>query len=400
MSAWRWRQPEAPVAPVRMKQAPDSGDVRRFPCEQCGALVTFEPGSNELVCDYCNHRTPIDRAEGLIQEYDLKAALTWLSKAGPASERPSTQCESCAAEFDFDKHVHSGECPFCGTPIVVGTGSAKHIKPKSLLPFKVTEQQAEDQFKRWLKGLWFAPGKMKRHARNDAGLTGVYVPFWTYDSQTNTQYVGQRGDAYMVPQTYTTVENGKRVRRTRMVRKIRWRPVRGRVRRFFDDVLVGATKSLPRKITDSLLPWDLENLTPYNEKYLSGFQSEVYQVDVDQGFEVAVNAMDSIIRNDIARDIGGDHQRIHHADTRHSSTTFKHVLLPVWSAGFRFGDKTYRFVVNGRTGKVRGERPYSFWKIAFAVLAGVAAVVTIMALADESGALNQIMNSIQIGTFG
>ncbi len=399
MSAWRWRQPEKISPGAQLKPATDAGPPRRFPCEQCGALVTFEPGSNELVCDYCNHRTPIERAEGLIQEYNLKEALSWLSKAGPASERPSTQCESCAAEFDFDRHVHSGECPFCGTPIVVGTGSAKHIKPRSLLPFKITEQQADEQFSRWLKGLWFAPGKIKRHARKNAALAGVYVPFWTYDSQTHTQYVGERGDVYMVPQSYTTMENGRSVRRTRMVSKIRWRPVRGRVQRFFDDVLVGATKSLPRKITDSLLPWDLENLTPYNEKYLSGFQSEVYQVDLDQGFDVAVDAMNRIVRNDVARDIGGDHQRIHHADTRHTNTTFKHVLLPVWSAGFKFGKKIYRFVVNGRTGKVRGERPYSAWKIAFAVLGAIVVAVTIMAVADESGALNRLLESFGFRNF-
>lgn len=395
MAAWRWRQPEEQAPGAQLKPVTGTAAPRRFPCEQCGALVTFEPGTNELVCDYCNHRTPIERAEGLIREYDLKEALSWLSQAGPATERESTQCESCAAEFDFDRHVHSGECPFCGTPIVIGTGSSKHIKPRSLLPFKITESQAEAQFRRWLKGLWFAPGKVKRHARKDASLAGVYVPYWTYDSQTHTQYVGERGDVYMVPESYTTMENGRPVRRTRMVSKIRWRPVRGRVQRFFDDVLVGATRSLPRKITDSLLPWDLENLTPYNEKYLSGFQSEIYQVDLDQGFDVAVDVMNRIIRRDIARDIGGDHQRIHHADTRHTNTTFKHVLLPVWSAGFRFGKKTYRFVVNGRTGKVRGERPYSAWKIAFAVLGALIAIIAILAIADESGALDELIRSFQ-----
>ncbi|MEM7082401.1 MAG: primosomal protein N' (replication factor Y) - superfamily II helicase [Pseudomonadota bacterium] len=399
MAAWRRSESETAQPPARVRSAQRAEAPRQFPCEQCGALVTFEPGSNELVCDYCSHRTPITRAEGLVREYDLNEALRWLETAGPANERPSTQCDSCAAEFDFDRHVHSGECPFCGTPIVIGTGSDKHIKPRSLLPFHITEHQAQEQFRRWLKGLWFAPSKIKRHARQEASLNGVYVPYWTYDSQTHTQYVGERGDAYMVPESYTTVENGRRVRRTRMVRKVRWRPVRGRVRRFFDDVLVGATRSLPRKITDSLLPWDLENLTPYNEKYLSGFQSEVYQVDLDQGFDVAVDTMNRLIRRDIANDIGGDHQRIHHADTRHSNTTFKHVLLPVWSAGFQFGKKTYRFVVNGRTGKVRGERPYSVWKITLAALAAIAAIIVIMAVADESGALDTLINTVEFGGF-
>ncbi|NNF17622.1 MAG: primosomal protein N' (replication factor Y) - superfamily II helicase [Gammaproteobacteria bacterium] len=367
---------------------------RRFPCEQCGALVTFVPGSNDLACEYCGHRTLIERAAGLIIEYDLREALQWLSTVKPAEQRAATQCESCAASFNFDHHVHSGECPFCGTPIVLGTGTDKHIKPKSLLPFLLTEQEAQQSFRRWIGRLWFAPTKVKKYARGESRLTGVYVPFWTYDSQTHTGYVGERGDMYTVPQTYTTIENGRAVRRTRMVTKIRWTPVRGRVARFFDDILIGASRSLPRRITDSLRPWDLQNLTPYNEKYLSGFQAEIYQVEVDQGFDMAVEVMDSMIRNDIARDIGGDQQRIHNVDTRHSSTTFKHLLLPVWSAGFTFRDKTYRFVVNGRTGKVQGERPYSFWKIAGAAIAALIAVVILVAFAEESGLLDTLVSTL------
>jgi hypothetical protein len=56
--------------------------------------------------------------------------------------------------------------------------------------------------------------------------------------------------------------------------------------------------------------------------------------------------------------------------------TFKHVLLPVWLASYRWRNKPYQVVVNGRTGAVSGERPYSGWKIAFAVI-----VALIVALA-------------------
>ena len=34
----------------------------------------------------------------------------------------------------------------------------------------------------------------------------------------------------------------------------------------------------------------------------------------------------------------------------------------------KYNDKVYRFMINGRTGEVQGERPYSFWKIFFFVL--------------------------------
>lgn len=356
--------------------------------------MLFVPGSSELACRHCGHRTTIDRRDDTIVEYDFKEALHTLAQAAPAGRRASTQCENCAAEFDFDEHVHAGECPFCGTQIVGGTGVNRLIRPESLLPFKIDEAAALRAYQSWIKKLWFAPGQMKAHARRDHRLTGVYVPYWTYDSSTQTRYRGQRGDNYTVPQSYTTVENGRTVRRTRMVTKIRWRPVSGQVRRFFDDVLIGASMSLPRKITDRLAPWDLENLTGYDEKFLSGFRSEIYQVDLDEGFRQAVSIMDRVIRNDVSRDIGGDHQRITQLDTRHDDTTFKHILLPVWSAGFRFRKKTYRFVVNGRSGKVQGERPYSVVKIAFAVLLATAAAAAALYVANETGLIDELARSL------
>ena len=375
----------------RLKPAAGS---KQFPCRQCGALLLFVPGSHELECDYCGDRTPIEGREGRIVEYDFREALRSLADAGPAEARPSTQCRSCAAEFDFDAHVHAGQCPFCGTQIVAGTGRDKHIKPESLLPFKIDQENANGFYRRWVAGLWFAPSRLAKHARQAGHLTGVYVPYWTYDSHTQTSYRGQRGDAYMVPQSYVTVENGRRVRRTRMVRKIRWTRVSGRVSRFFDDIVVGASKSLPRKITDRLVPWDLDNLTLYDEKYLSGFRSEIYQVDLDEGFNQALVIMEGVIRNDIARDIGGDEQRIIASDTRHSDTTFKHILLPVWSSAFRFRGKTYRFVINGRTGKVRGERPYSVLKIVLAALLAALIVAAVVLVANESGMIEEILRSL------
>ncbi|MEM6639123.1 MAG: primosomal protein N' (replication factor Y) - superfamily II helicase [Pseudomonadota bacterium] len=375
------------------RQSPAPGGDR-FPCRQCGALQVFKPGSTALECTYCGHRTPIEVHDGLIIEYDFDEALETLADAPPAGARPSTQCENCAAEFDFDEHVHAGECPFCGTQIVAGTGTHRHIKPESLLPFSVDESAALGAYRRWIKRLWFAPNAIKNYARQTERLTGVYVPYWTYDSQTHTRYRGQRGDNYTVRESYTAIENGRSVRRTRTVTKIRWRSVSGQVARFFDDVLVGASRSLPRKITDRLQPWDLDHLVGYDEKFLSGFRSEVYQVDLDEGFDQAVNIMDRVIRSDIARDIGGDHQRIQQVQTRHSDTTFKHLLLPVWSAGFRFRKKTYRFVVNGRTGKVAGERPYSVVKIALAVVLGGIAAAAAFYVAIETGLLDELLRNV------
>jgi hypothetical protein len=235
---------------------------------------------------------------------------------------------------------------------------------------------------RWLGRLWFAPNGLAEYAKKGRKMDGIYVPYWTYDADTRTRYTGQRGTAY-----YVTVrgKDGKPQR----VRKMRWTRVSGRVARFFDDVVILASRSLPKRFTDALQPWGLEALTEYRPDYLSGFRAEGYTVDLDEGMEEARGIMDARIRHDIARDIGGDAQRIGVVDTRLSDVTFKHILLPVWLAAYRYNGKPYRFVVNGQTGKVQGERPYSAIKIAIAVILAIiigAAVLYGLQLADEGGA--------------
>ncbi len=360
----------------------------RFPCKKCGAILKYAPGTQHQVCVYCSSENQIELQAGVVREYPLKEALRKLSEQRPAPLKKQIHCDECGATFQFESSVHAGECPFCGTPIVVSTVHTKLIQPKSLLPFSVDKERAHKLFDNWLKGLWFAPNAVKKFARRDAKLRGVYLPYWTFDSETGTRYHGERGDVYYVQQTFR-VRHGKRiVNEVRRVPKIRWTAVSGHVSRFFDDVLIGASRSLPRKIVDSLEPWDLSQLTPYNEKYLSGFQSEFYQVEIDKGFDYAKQVMDNQIYRDIAFDIGGAHQRIHSTNTGHNDNTYKHCLLPIWSAAFRYRDKSYRFVINGRTGAVQGDRPYSVWKIGFAVLAGLVLLAVAAVAMDGTRGVN------------
>lgn len=367
-----------------------------FPCRHCGAVIKYAPGTEYLVCEYCGTENRIEQRAGSIEEYDLKEALKYVTEKHPEAAAPSIHCDECGAGFQFEAKIHAGECPFCGTPIVATTSQIKPIQPKSLLPFSIDEPSARQRFKHWIAGLWFAPNAVKKYARSDTKLTGVYLPYWTFDSDTTSSYTGERGDVYYVTQAVQVVRNNRVVTEMRQVPKIRWTPVSGQVRRFFDDVLIGASKSLPRKILDALQPWDLQALISFDENYLSGFRSEYYQVELAEGFDHARQIMDNQIYRDICYDIGGDHQRIHQVQTHHSETTYKHCLLPVWSAAFRYQDKSYRFVINGRTGKVQGERPYSVWKIAFAVLAALLLAAGVYAYLDKSGAL-QRMQGIELG---
>jgi len=340
----------------------------RFPCGSCGAELTFQPGSRRIACAYCGFENAIADDSSEVRERDLLATLQTLAGAAPLEDQRSIACKTCAAVFEFDPGVHAENCPYCGTAVVAAPSQSRRIRPRALIPFVLTEGEGQSQLKAWLKGLWFAPSDLKLYARSEGRLSGVYLPFWTYDCDSESRYSGERGTAYQVRKSFTQRIKGKVVRRSRSVTKIRWTPARGRVRRHFDDVLVSAGGGVPQALTEDLAPWELPALTGYREEYLSGFRSELYRIGLEEGFRAAEAVMESVIRGDVRRDIGGDAQRIHHIDTRYDNISFKHVLLPVWVAAYRYRDTTYPFVVNGQTGRVSGARPYSAIKIAVAVV--------------------------------
>lgn len=346
-----------------------------YPCESCGADLRFAPGQTRLVCEHCGHVQDIpgaiERGNHSLRELDLDSALRAVLPEVEIEEHRTLSCPNCGAQIDLTAHHHATNCPFCATPVVVDTGTRRAIKPQGVIPFQLTEAKAREALGQWLGSLWFAPNGLVQYARRGRKLTGIYAPFWTFDAHTRSEYTGQRGDYYYETRNVTVNVNGRSERRTEQVRKIRWSHASGRTKRFFDDVLIYAARSLPPQSTDALRPWDLSELTPYADDYLAGFEAEGYTVELREGHHLAQAEMARVIESDVKRDIGGDAQRVSRIESSYSDETFKHVLLPIWTAAYRYRGRAFRFVVNGQTGRVQGERPYSAWKIGFAVVVGL-----------------------------
>jgi DNA-directed RNA polymerase subunit RPC12/RpoP len=354
---------------------------REFPCRQCGAKVEFAPGTSTLECPYCGARTEIE-PEGTVEETDFASMLARLESEAETEDVAAVQCAACGARVEPVASREAFHCPFCGSSIVATATSHRLIKPKALLPFAVARTRADDLFRRWIRSLWLAPDAVKRMARLEGRLQGLYAPFWTYDAGTSTSYTGERGDDRTETRTRTVVRDGRHVTETYHVTVTDWHGVSGRVARDFDDVLVLGSRTLPRALAEALEPWDLGALVPYADEYLSGFQAERYQIGLAEGWSDAREHMERVIREDIRHDIGGDHQRIHSLSTRHADVTFKHVLLPLWICSYRFRDRVFRFLVNARTGEVQGERPWSWVKILF-LAAGIAAAIVAVVLLNR-----------------
>ena len=338
---------------------------KQFPCESCGAQLSFAPGQTALVCPYCDFRKGVtDPGLRPIAEHDyFERVERTIDARELVAQGNEIRCNGCGAVSVVAGHAD--RCAFCDAPVVVEPRPDAVVPPEAVLPFGVSELQARRAFRAWLKTLWFAPSDLGKRARG-SGMDGVYLPYWTYDAQTVSVYRGQRGDHYWVSESYT---DSKGNRKTRRVQRTRWSPAAGVVQRFFDDVLICASDKLPRKIIRSLEPWDLKALVPFDGRYLSGFIAMRYDVGLRDGFILAQQRMRPQIESSVKSDIGGDVQRIDRLEVRHTEVHFKHFLLPVWLSSFRYGEKVFRIVVNARTGEVAGERPWSVWKITLALLA-------------------------------
>lgn len=351
----------------------------RYPCPGCAADLEFDPRAGRLKCPYCGTEAPVP-AEALsrtIHEHDLHTYLTpeTVHLARLAENAVEVACDSCGAITEFTPPEVAGFCPFCAAKIVAQPVAADPlIAPEGVLPFAIPKKDAVVAMKKWLGTRWFAPSALKNMARQD-GIYGVYLPYWTYDAQTVSRYSGERGEHYYETERYSeTDQNGRIVWKERQVQKTRWYRASGTVARLFDDVLVPATRSVSELRLNGLEPWDLQALVPYEPAYLSGFKAQRYQLDLGSGNEKAQQIMSGVIHFDVLQDIGGDEQRVHSVNTDYSAETFKHLLLPVWIAAYRFKGKVFQVLINARTGEVQGERPYSLWKIAALVLFIIAAL--------------------------
>src|SRR4030095_12903790 len=111
------------------------------------------------------------------------------------------KCQACGATVTFTPPDVARQCDFCGVQIVAQPKSADPIlAPEGILPFRITQQQASAGLKSWLALRWFSPNMLKNFAEPDA-IDGVYLPFWTYDTNTTSYYAGQRGEHYYVTET-------------------------------------------------------------------------------------------------------------------------------------------------------------------------------------------------------
>ncbi len=341
----------------------DKVSLHQFSCHQCGAATEYLPSSQKLICTSCGHEEVIQPVSHQITETPLEKGFKNLRIKPLSPINNQVLCQNCGASSTWDIDSLSDLCPYCQTPIAKLDTENNRLQIEAIVPFALSKNSAKKSLAKWLKNRWFAPNTLKQMQGHYKQFEGIYLPHWTFDSLTHSDYSGLRGEYYIEYITQTRIVNGRPKTVRTPVTRTRWFRVAGQVRVMFDDILVLASMIIPKIIINRLRPWHLSEAVAYTPEYLAGLKSKYYQLDLQQAFKVAQQSMNTEINRAIRQDIGGDRQQIQHKKTRYQNSTYKLILLPVWYSSFEYRGKRYQTVINGQTGKVSGEYPKSHFKI-------------------------------------
>lgn len=334
-------------------------------CDACGGTMDFAPATGQLLCPYCGCTKVIKVKEEkfVAKELDF-SSMAEGNTCDWGTETKTVVCKGCGAETVYQAKDIANSCPYCGSNQVMEAGAAKVMAPGGVVLFRIDAKGASQCFKNWIGRQFFCPRQAKQSARPKA-FQGLYIPYWTFDAKTSSQYSGQYG-------RHKTVKvDGKTVTKTD------WYNTSGHFSINFDDVLVCAAADKNQQMLERIEPYDTKQVVEYKPEYMAGFVAESYTVKAKTAWERAKAKIASTIRDGICNKIQRDHNtsqaRVLNVQTSYADVTYKYLLLPVWVSSFQYSGKIYQFMINGQTGEVYGKTPISWVRVLLVIAAALLA---------------------------
>lgn len=337
--------------------------TRTYPCTACGGQLVFDIASQQLRCPSCGNYSPLSAPRAPVVARDLRQAMGELRALQAVTAGPQitgdreVKCQNCGGTTTFVGSLTATRCPYCTTPIQrddVHNAPAR-LPVDGVVPFRIDEKAARERVEKWVAGRWFAPTAFKKYKRLGS-LASVYHAYFTYDADVHTWYRGERGEEY----TERYWDDGELKSRT----EIRWYPAMGEVGNRFDDLPILANDIDDSARVAELEPWPVAEATGYSPEYVAGHLARTYDRDAEEMFPVARTRMEQVIEQTVREDIGGDRQHIHDLRSTWNSLAYKHILLPIWLLTVVYANTPFRVYINGLTGEVVGQRPWSKVKLA------------------------------------
>lgn len=343
-----------------------------FKCPNCSAALSFGSDSGKFECEYCGGLFDLEEVKNAEVNDDGKG-FDW----GDFKKNIKTEildgtvtysCKSCGAEIVADATTAATSCPYCGNPVVMNEKISGFIRPNGIIPFKVNKAALSEILKGFCKGKLLLPKNFLSENVIEE-IKGIYVPFWLFDCHAD-------GDM--------TFE-GTRIRR--------WSDSRYNYTETshylvycdgemsFSRIPVDGSKKADDNLMDSLEPYDYSQIVGFEPGYLAGYLADRFDCDADSSLPRAEsrvkNSMEQTFRSGI---IGFATLMKLSSNIKLDRTDVKYTLLPAYIITSKYKDKTYRYAVNGQTGKIVGTLPVSRTRF-FAFLAGFTAIIGAIAYA-------------------
>ena len=333
--------------------------VVNYQCPACQAPISFKPGVNKVVCEYCENEFDVEtikkifaNKEALAQKaHEQKEAKWQKEKDEEFSEEEiahmhSFSCSSCGAELVCDENTMATECCYCGNPTMIPGRFSKMLKPNYIIPFKKTKQEAMDALKKFYEGKQLLPDLFTQQNRIEA-IQGMYVPFWLFDSTVEGQAIYEATESF-------SVTNGK----TTTVTTDYYNCMREGTMKF-EMVPVDGSVKMEDDFMESIEPFDYKDLVPFESVYMTGYLADKYDVDSDTAIARAEERMQESAEKVLYETVTGfdSVSPAHESAIVRKDSKFSYAMAPVWIVTTRFEDKPYTFMMNGQTGKFVGRLP-------------------------------------------
>lgn len=341
-----------------------STDVR---CPGCGATigVKFDPETATLDCPFCglSSKLPAPADGAAAQELDFNSALQRASVDWGRLKKV-VECSSCGGQTLYDAEQITGACPFCGsTSVAPAAENEKIMAPNAVIPFSITKEQCQQIFVGYLKRSSMV--YKKAYDCKLENLTGIYLPFWTFDAYSVSSFVASPG---------TDAPEGAKY-------------LQGVYNQYIDDIPIYASKKFRSPYMAKVMDYKFEQAVPYSPEYLAGIPAERYTVGLNESWERARAQTDRDIRRALERK---NHVILYvtRLTTKFYNVKFRYLLAPMYFATYKFGKKTRQVIINGQTGKTMFQVPRYLTKlIIMAVIAGLlilAGYIGLMVLFPDS----------------
>ena len=334
--------------PLRqLPQGDERADAKRFTCPNCGGRMVFSADGQALVCEYCAAKEKLAAAQndGASRPPDadeqsfLVAMATAKGHLQPVM-RKTFSCQGCGCSFVLPPQQLTLTCPYCdSTYVVENKETAELAAPAQLIPFGVNESQAKEAIRTWLRSQ-----RLKQPARVMGGV-GLYLPAWTFDLGGTVDF------HYEVKVRNDDWGSGPVGRDT-------WEARSDELLVYYDDLLVPATKRLPPACLPSLAQFDRKQFVAYDERYLSDWPAETYQVQLgDAALDARSQAFQAEQEKGRRKLFGQQVRDLVFSSLGIIVESYKLVLLPAWLAHYEVEGKRYDLIVNGQTAQVLGSHP-------------------------------------------